>query len=1266
MHPARLVAMLPRFDRHRWVRLGALALLAVAGAAGAEPFAVRSLTGSLDGPTTWPGAPAIEAADFNGDGALSWYAGGNVINHFPKSGTTTLPAISLPVCPACTPRPITFAVFDVDDDGYPDIVRIVGWNGHDKGHTLQVYRNNGSGGFTLGWRTDWERTHASLAWEELTYRLVPGDFNRNGQIDLLVVSSYRKVNLSVNPRRWEGGLAIRWNDGGQFGTSQVVQSQFIWGTGTHVSDIDRDGYLDIVTMDHTEWFQDVDGRWIYRTYRRTFRNDGAGWFHPPSDVFGYGDELAELKDINRDGWPDLTINPFSWDTGYWRMLNDGAGNFPSGTLLFPYLSELQRGGVVAWADINEDGIPDLLYNARLPGQSGARTLVVRKGTGNDQVGEAITLTAQDSPISAITAADIDGDGDIDILLQLENGQYRLVENLAQRLHPRFGSSHHYSLPGVTRLAAADMNRNGRVDLVAPHQPSGSLPRFQLLQANGSELTDLQFRILPSSIGLPADFVLTDLDNDGRVDIAYVAPGGGGQVHAIMNRHTPSLWSPHTWPGFKIDDHAGASMIRAGHYFVDDGKTDLLVASGSAGGVRWLRNPGGDLSTWTRSTISNSQNPAPLGLHTLRRHFGKEHTAFVLTSYDDVLDVAGYSNVFPWNAYPWAPTAERTEPRPAPVGPAMLDFNLDGALAPRLVYQSGAGKLVAWKPSTNALPAPLVIDDALPGILQAVAAVDWNRDGRPDLLTGTSQGLFLHERTAGGWVRWSVPGTAGRSITSIAVADFNRDGLSDVAFVDATQERVVVTNNDSSIVSVPGWSTSNPTIQPNTTAKVFSFNVRNPGRSGDAAIALTDAVVQFRHLTPGAGGQWLEGNAMTKAEVQQVVSGVSLWANETLIAGKGTNDVNTSGVLQLAHTALGTAVPIAGDGQVAHELRVTLTANAAAAPFPAFRVAFVGGPQLGARVLINGAPTGRKGSAESDAGGNFVINRPPEFKSTPPTAATQGIEYSYAITATDPNPGASLTLSASTKPDWLSFTTGANGSATLAGTPAAEHVGKTYPVMLWVTDGVASPVQQSFTIEVLAANAPPVFTSAPVTDATMGMQYSYSIATHDPNPDAVLTITAPTKPAWLSFQASGQGTALLSGTPGPSHVGTHAVVLKVSDGIAPPAEQSFVITVVDTGNQPPVVSDQTFTVGVTAPIGSVVGTIAFQDPNPGDSHSVALHSGSGQGIFGVSQDGVMTVAAALQEGSYTLDVSVVDAGGLSDTAVMTIHVSGTLVFRSGFE
>jgi len=113
---------------------------------------------------------------------------------------------------------------------------------------------------------------------------------------------------------------------------------------------------------------------------------------------------------------------------------------------------------------------------------------------------------------------------------------------------------------------------------------------------------------------------------------------------------------------------------------------------------------------------------------------------------------------------------------------------------------------------------------------------------------------------------------------------------------------------------------------------------------------------------------------------------------------------------------------------------------------------------------------------TDAGGLFdtqpftitvgAVNDRPQFTSTPVTAATENVLYTYNIAASDPDAGDTLTITATTSPAWLTLTNNGNGTATLSGTPSVAEVGD-HPVVLRVADTGGLFDTQSFNITVSA-------------------------------------------------------------------------------------------------------------------------------------------------------------------------------------------------------
>jgi len=105
-----------------------------------------------------------------------------------------------------------------------------------------------------------------------------------------------------------------------------------------------------------------------------------------------------------------------------------------------------------------------------------------------------------------------------------------------------------------------------------------------------------------------------------------------------------------------------------------------------------------------------------------------------------------------------------------------------------------------------------------------------------------------------------------------------------------------------------------------------------------------------------------------------------------------------------------------------------------------------------------------------------------------------------------------------------------------------------------------------------SSVPITFTSTPVTSAKVGVAYTYNVTATGGN-GSPLTISASQKPAWLSLNLTGNGTATLSGTPEHADVGGHQVVLVASDGTNQ-TPQSFTINVDSASNSKPLITNVT--------------------------------------------------------------------------------------------
>ncbi|MGI2059863.1 Ig-like domain-containing protein, partial [Shewanella baltica] len=275
-----------------------------------------------------------------------------------------------------------------------------------------------------------------------------------------------------------------------------------------------------------------------------------------------------------------------------------------------------------------------------------------------------------------------------------------------------------------------------------------------------------------------------------------------------------------------------------------------------------------------------------------------------------------------------------------------------------------------------------------------------------------------------------------------------------------------------------------------------------------------------------------------------------------------------------------------------------------------------------------------------------INDAPTISSTAITAATQDAAYSYTFTVADTDVGDTLTLSAVTKPSWLSFNA---TSGVLSGTPSNADVGA-HPVLLRVTDTDGLTADQSFSITVTNINDAPTISSTAITAATQDAAYSYTFAASDTDVGDTLTLSAVTKPSWLSFNAA---TGLLSGTPGNADVGSHVVLLRVTDTDGLTAEQSFSITVTNV-NDAPTISSTAITAATQDAAYSY--TFAASDTDVGDTLTLSAVTKPSWLSFNAATGLLSGTPGNADVGSHVVLLRVTDTDGLTAEQSFSITVT----------
>lgn len=125
------------------------------------------------------------------------------------------------------------------------------------------------------------------------------------------------------------------------------------------------------------------------------------------------------------------------------------------------------------------------------------------------------------------------------------------------------------------------------------------------------------------------------------------------------------------------------------------------------------------------------------------------------------------------------------------------------------------------------------------------------------------------------------------------------------------------------------------------------------------------------------------------------------------------------------------------------------------------------------------------------------NHRPYFLDVPDDTATASQLYRYDAKATDPDTDP-LTFDLLMGPAGM---TAHPTRGTIVWLPAHEQVGR-QQVLLQVRDDRGGVATQSFVIDVLPENSPPVITSTPIQQATTGATYRYALAAQDADGDEI--------------------------------------------------------------------------------------------------------------------------------------------------------------------
>ena len=272
------------------------------------------------------------------------------------------------------------------------------------------------------------------------------DLNKDGFPDL-VISSY-----------WENGFRLYYgNAAGDF-TNSIYFGTGIHGREIRCTDINKDGYIDIITT------TSGSGRTISL---HVFINKGDGSFHPrqvyPS-VLDSGTEIF-FTDKNNDGLMDVVVSSaFPWLVLYYQQ--------PDGTFKEKYLPTYTTARV-GFSDVNQDNREDLiLLYSSFDNMPGSDSMLILLNTGDTAFSAPFRVPQFNSHKirpTQLRLADINRDGFQDMVvnqLDLDGGYDDTVFYMKGKANGAFHDPVAIPLPAnVLYTQLADIDQDGYPDLV---------------------------------------------------------------------------------------------------------------------------------------------------------------------------------------------------------------------------------------------------------------------------------------------------------------------------------------------------------------------------------------------------------------------------------------------------------------------------------------------------------------------------------------------------------------------------------------------------------------------------------------------------------------------------------------------------------------------------------------------------------------------------------------------------------------------------------
>ena len=695
--------------------------------------------------------------------------------------------------------PHSVAIGDVDGDGDPDVV-IASRNERNR-----LYINDGGGVFV-----DVSETRMPPA-ERPSHGVALGDADGDGDLDVVVGNAGQQDQLLLNDGRgWFTEATLGRMPSDTVATTSIVfvdvdrdtdQDLILGSTNGRVpadrqtrlyvndgtgrftdetvsrlpvdsditaavasADVDGDGDPDLIIG---------NGAGVVRRQDRLYLNDGRGRFTDETasrmPVGDFRTNAILFGDVDGDGAPDLYVGVH--DAQDRLYLNDGAGVFLDRTTERLPIRE-DSTAAVAFADVDDDGDVDVvLGTGSYAGVTAEDRLYLNDGRGSFAVAPRAQLPVAPQRSLALGIADVDGDGDADALFVRDS----VVPTTANELwfNDRAGTFVNGSqrdfppFDGAISFVLVDVDGDRDLDVVAA---TGVHPDRLFVNDGRGSFVDVTGTRMPSTRTRAVAIEFGDLDGDGDPDLVVGASTGDDRIYENDGGGVFTDVSASSLPF----NSRRTSCVDVGDAD-GDGDLDLVLGSIPNGGqTRLYLNDGDGVFTDATSQRMPLDNEATNTI------------AFADVDNDADLDIVIANAFRPMQLYLNDGSGHFTDGTVGRIAPrserrtSMVLVDVDGDRDLDVVVatgQFGSDRLLLNDGTGVFSDAPSGRLPDLPTPTYRVAVHDFDEDGDPDLFFGKSGSrdsvLCLNDGTGTFSVTTRLP-SGGRDLTHALFGDVDGD------------------------------------------------------------------------------------------------------------------------------------------------------------------------------------------------------------------------------------------------------------------------------------------------------------------------------------------------------------------------------------------------------------------------------------------------------------------------------------------------------------